>query len=103
MDSQKIRIRLKAFDHRLLDKSASVIAETAKQTGAVVAGPIPIPTKRHVWSVLKATFVNKNARAQFEMRTHVRLIDIVEITPKTVDALMRLDLPSGVDVQITTF
>ena len=102
MDSQKIRIRLKAFDHRLLDKSASVIAETAKQSGAVVAGPIPIPTKRHVWTVQKATFVNKKAREQFEMRTHVRLIDIVEITPKTVDALMRLDLPSGVDVQITT-
>ena len=103
MDSQKIRIRLKAFDHRLLDKSASVIAETAKQSGAVVAGPIPIPTKRHVWTVQKATFVNKKAREQFEMRTDVRLIDIVEITPKTVDALMRLDLPSGVDVQITTF
>ena len=103
MDSQKIRIRLKAFDHRLLDKSASVIAESAMHTGSVVAGPIPIPTKRHVWTVLKATFVNKKAREQFEMRTHVRLIDIVEITPKTVDALMRLDLPSGVDVQITTF
>ena len=100
MDSQKIRIRLKAFDHRLLDKSASVIAETAKQTGAVVAGPLPIPTKRHVWTVLKATFVNKKAREQFEMRTHVRLIDIVEITPKTVDALMKLDLASGVDVEI---
>ena len=67
------------------------------------SGPIPIPTKRHVWTVQKATFVNKKAREQFEMRTHVRLIDIVEITPKTVDALMRLDLPSGVDVQITTF
>ena len=103
MDSQKIRIRLKAFDHRLLDKSASVIAETAKQTGAVVAGPIPIPTKRNIWTVQKATVVYKKAREQFEMRTHGRLIDIVEITPKTVDALMRLDLPSGVDVHITTF
>ena len=100
MDSQKIRIRLKAFDHRLLDKSASVIAETAKQTGAVVAGPIPIPTKRNIWTVQKATFVNKKAREQFEMRTHVRLIDIVEITPKTVDALMKLDLAAGVDVEI---
>ena len=91
MDNQKIRIRLKAFDSRLLDKSAKQISDTAKHTGAVVAGPVPLPTKRHLWTVQRSTFVNKKSREQFEMRIHMRV---------TVDALMRLDLPPGVDVNI---
>jgi len=100
MDNQKIRIRLKAFDSRLLDKSAKQISDTAKHTGAVVSGPVPLPTKRHIWTVQRSTFVNKKAREQFEMRIHMRVLDILETAPKTVDALMRLDLPPGVDVNI---
>lgn len=101
MDSQKIRIRLKAFDHRLLDHAASQIADTAKRTGALVSGPIPLPTQKHIYTVLRSTFVDKKSREQFEMRIHKRLLDILETTPKTVDALMRLDLSAGVDVKIS--
>ena len=101
MDNQKIRIRLKAFDYRLLDHSSKQIAETAKGTGAVVSGPIPLPTKKHTYTVQRSTFTDKKSREQFEMRIHKRLLDILETTPKTVDALMRLDLPAGVDVKIT--
>ncbi len=100
MDNQKIRIRLKAFDHRLLDQSAAQIAETAKRSGAVVSGPIPLPIKKHIYTVQRSTFTDKKSREQFEMRIHKRVLDILEITPKTVDALMRLDLPAGVDVKI---
>ena len=101
MDSQKIRIRLKAFDHRLLDQSAGQIADTARRTGAIISGPIPLPTKRSVFTVQRATNIDKKSREQFEMLTHKRLLDILETTPKTVDALMHLDLPAGVDVRIT--
>ena len=100
MDSQNIRIRLKAFDHRLIDKSAREILETAKRTGAYVVGPIPLPTKKERFTVLVSPHVNKDARDQYEIRTHKRLIDIVDPTDKTVDALMKLDLAAGVDVQI---
>ena len=89
MDNQKIRIRLKAFDHRLLDQSSNQIADTAKRTGAVVSGPIPLPTKKRIFTVQRSTFINKKSREQFEMRTHKRMLDILETTPKTVDALMR--------------
>lgn len=98
--TQKIRIRLKAFDHSILDQSAEKIVETARRTGAEVSGPIPLPTDRSVYTVLRAVFKYKDSREQFEMRTHKRLIDILEPTPKTVDALMRLDLPAGVDIEI---
>jgi small subunit ribosomal protein S10 len=97
---QKIRIRLKAYDHRVLDQSAVKIVDTAKRTGASVSGPIPLPTEKSVYTVLRAVHKYKDAREQFEMRTHKRLIDIVDPTQKTVDALMRLDLPSGVDIEI---
>ena len=97
---QKIRIRLKAFDHRLIDRSAMEIAETAKRTGAQVLGPIPLPTKKERYTVLISPHVNKDARDQYELRTHKRLMDIVDPTDKTVDALMKLDLAAGVDVQI---
>ncbi|ROR34823.1 30S ribosomal protein S10 [Inmirania thermothiophila] len=97
---QRIRIRLKAFDHRLIDQSAREIVETAKRTGAVVRGPIPLPTKKERYTVLISPHVNKDARDQYEIRTHKRLLDIVEPTDKTVDALMKLDLAAGVDVQI---
>jgi ribosomal protein S10 len=97
---QKIRIRLKAFDHRLIDQSALEIVETAKRTGAQVHGPIPLPTKKERWTVLISPHVNKDARDQYELRTHKRLLDIVDPTDKTVDALMKLDLAAGVDVQI---
>ncbi|MGE4282952.1 MAG: 30S ribosomal protein S10 [Clostridia bacterium] len=98
--NQKIRIRLKAYDHMLLDQSAEKIVETAKRTGAQVSGPIPLPTKKEIITVLRAVHKYKDAREQFEMRTHKRLIDILLPTPKTVDALMRLDLPAGVDIEI---
>lgn len=98
--SQTIRIRLKAFDHRLIDRSAREILETAKRTGARVLGPIPLPTKKERWTVLTSPHVNKDARDQYEIRTHKRLMDIVDPTEKTVDALMKLDLAAGVDVQI---
>ena len=100
MSSQTIRIRLKAFDHKLIDQSASEIAETAKRTGAQVKGPIPLPTKKERFTVLISPHVNKDARDQYELRTYKRLLDIVEPTEKTVDALMKLDLAAGVDVQI---
>ena len=100
MAKQRIRIRLKAFDHRLIDKSAVEIAETAKRTGAQVRGPIPLPTKKERFTILISPHVNKDARDQYELRTHKRLMDIVDPTDKTVDALMKLDLAAGVDVQI---
>ncbi len=98
--SQRIRIRLKAFDHRLIDKSAREIVETAKRTGAQVKGPIPLPTRKERFTILISPHVNKDARDQYEIRTYKRLMDIVEPTDKTVDALMKLDLAAGVDVQI---
>ena len=97
---QKIRIRLRAFDHRLLDQSAERIVQTARRTGANVAGPIPLPTRRAVVTVLVAPNGEKDIREQFESRTHLRLIDILHPNPKTMDALMRLDLPAGVDIEI---
>ena len=98
--NQKIRIRLKSFDHRLVDRSASEIVETAKRTGARVCGPIPLPTKKERFTLLISPHVNKDARDQYGLRTHKRLLDIVDHTDKTVDALMKLDLAAGVDVQI---
>ena len=100
MAKQKIRIRLKAFDHKLLDQSAQKIVETAKKTGATVSGPIPLPTEKNVFTILRSPHVNKDSREQFEMRTHKRLIDITNHNAKTVDALKRLDLPSGVEIEI---
>ena len=100
MAAQSIRIRLKAFDHRILDKSAADIVETAKRTGAEVRGPIPIPTRIRKFCVIRGPHVNKDSREQFEIRTHKRMLDIQRPTPQTVDALMKLDLPSGVDVEI---
>ena len=100
MSNQRIRIRLKAFDHRLIDKSAAEIVETAKRTGAQVRGPIPLPTKKERYTILISPHVDKDARDQYEIRTHKRLMDIVDPTDKTVDALMKLDLAAGVDVQI---
>jgi len=98
--NQRIRIRLKAFDHRLIDQSAREIVDTARRTGAQVRGPIPLPTKKERYTVLVSPHVNKDARDQYEIRTHKRLMDIVDPTDKTVDALMKLDLAAGVDVQI---
>ena len=103
MESQRIRIRLKAFDYRLIDQSALEIVDTAKRTGARLAGPIPLPTSKNKWTVLRSPHVDKKSREQFEIRTHKRLIDILEPTPQTVDALMKLDLPAGVDVEIKAF
>ena len=100
MQNQKIRIRLKAFDYRLIDQSALRIVDTAKRTGAVVKGPIPLPTKIERFDVLRSPHVNKTSRDQFEIRTHLRMMDIMDPTEKTVDALMKLDLPAGVDVVI---
>ena len=100
MANQKIRIKLKAYEHTLIDQSAERIVETAKRTGARVSGPIPLPTEKEVVTILRATHKYKDSREQFEMRTHKRLIDIVEPTPSTVDSLMRLNLPSGVDIEI---
>lgn len=99
-NSQKIRIRLKAYDHQLLDQSAKKIVETAKSTGADVAGPIPLPTEKQIITILRATHKYKDSREQFEQRTHKRLIDISNPTPKTVDSLMKLNLPAGVDIEI---
>ena len=101
MQNQRIRIRLKAFDHRLIDQSAEEIVETASRTGAQVKGPIPLPTNKERFTVLISPHVNKDARDQYEIRTHKRLLDIVEPTEKTVDALMKLDLAAGVEVQIS--
>jgi small subunit ribosomal protein S10 len=97
---QKIRITLKAYDHKILDKSASEIVQTAQRTGAKISGPIPFPTRRSVYTVNRSPHIDKKSREQFEIRVHKRLIDIVESTPQTVDALMRLDLPGGVDIEI---
>jgi small subunit ribosomal protein S10 len=97
---QRIRIRLKAYDHRILDQSAAQIVETAQNTGARVSGPVPLPTHIQKFTVLRSPFIDKDSREQFEMRTHKRLIDIVEPTPKTVEALTRLNLPAGVDIEI---
>ena len=100
MLNQKIRINLKAYDHKLIDQSAAQIIETAKKTGAEISGPVPLPTKKEVVTILRAVHKYKDSREQFEMRTHKRLIDILMPTPKTVDALSRLDLPAGVDITL---
>ena len=100
MDNQNIRIRLKAFDHRILDQSTSEIVNSARRTGAKIRGPIPLPTSLNRFTVLRGPHVDKKSREQFEMRTHKRVLDIVEPTPQTVDALMKLDLASGVDIEI---
>ena len=100
MDNQNIRIRLKAFDHRILDQSTSEIVNTAKRTGAKIRGPIPLPTSLNRFTVLRGPHVDKKSREQFEMRTHKRVLDILEPTPQTVDALMKLDLSAGVEVDI---
>jgi len=97
---QRIRIRLKAYDHRVLDRSAAQIVESAERTGAQVAGPVPLPTRVRRYTVMRSPFIDKDSRDQFEMRTHKRLIDIFEPTSRTVDTLMRLQLPSGVDIEI---
>jgi len=102
-DTTKIRIRLKAFDYQLLDKSTSDIVETARRTGARVAGPIPLPTEIRRYTVLRGPHVDKKSREQFEIRTHKRLMDILDPTPQTMDALMKLDLPAGVDAEIKAF
>jgi small subunit ribosomal protein S10 len=100
MDDQRIRIRLKAYDHRILDQSAREIVQTAQRTGARVSGPIPLPTKISRFTVLRSPHIDKKSREQFEIRTHIRLMDILDPQPQTIDALMRLDLPAGVDVEI---
>ncbi len=100
MPQQKIRIRLKAYDHRILDQSAEQIVEAAERTGAAVAGPIPLPTQIRKFTVIRSPFIHKDGREQFELRTHKRLIDIVEPTSRTVDTLMRLQLPAGVDIEV---
>ena len=100
METQDIRIRLKAFEHRILDQAAGEIASTAKRTGALVRGPIPLPTRIEKFTVLRSPHIDKKSREQFEIRTHKRLLDIVDPTPQTVDALMKLDLAAGVDVEI---
>ena len=103
MLNEKIRIRLKAYDYRVLDQSTAEIVDTAKRTGARVAGPIPLPTVKNKYTVLRSPHVDKKSREQFEIRTHKRLMDILDPTPHTVDALMKLDLPAGVDVEIKAF
>jgi small subunit ribosomal protein S10 len=100
MDSQKIRIKLKAYDHKLLDRSVGEIVETTKRTGARVVGPIPLPTVKNKWTVLRSPHVDKKSREQFEIRTHKRIMEILDPTPQTVDALMKLDLSGGVDIEI---
>ena len=100
MAKQKIRIRLKAYDHRVLDQSVRQIVDTAERTGAIVVGPVPLPTRIEKFTVIRSPFIDKDSREQFEIRTHKRLIDILEPTSKTVDTLMRLQLPSGVDIEI---
>ena len=99
-DSKKIRIRLKAYDHKALDQSAAKIVETVKKTGSTVSGPVPLPTEKSIYTILRSPHVNKDSREQFEMRTHKRLIDIIQPNQKTVDAIMRLDLPAGVDIEL---
>ncbi len=100
MAKQKIRIKLKSFDHKILDLSAQQIAEAVERTGAVIAGPVPLPTRIEKFSIIRSTFIDKDSQEQFEIRTHKRLIDIVETTSKTIDALTKLELPSGVDIDI---
>ncbi|MFH0916558.1 MAG: 30S ribosomal protein S10 [bacterium] len=100
MAQQKIRIRLKAYDHELVDMSARSIVETAERTGATISGPVPLPTEKNVYCVIRSPFKDKDSREHFEIRTHKRLIDIHQPTPKTVDSLMRMDLPAGVDIEI---
>ena len=100
MAHQKIRIRLKAYDHRVLDQSAEEIVNTAKRTGAKISGPVPLPTRRSVYTVLRSPVIDKKSREQFQLRIHKRLLEIIEPTAKTIDALKRLDLPAGVDVEI---
>ena len=100
MASQRIRIKLRSYDHAMLDQSASQIVQTAKKTGAMISGPVPLPTRRTVYTVLRSPHVDKKSREQFEIRVHKRLIDIVRSTPQTIDALMKLDLPFGVDIEI---
>ena len=100
MTQPKIRIRLKGYDHSQLDRSAQSIVETAQRTGATITGPVPLPTEKNVYCVIKSPHKYKDSREHFEMRTHKRLIDIIDPTPKTVDSLMRLDLPAGVDIEI---
>ena len=100
MDTQSIRITLKAFDHRILDTATAEIVNTAKRTGAGVRGPVPLPNRIKKFSVIRSPHVNKSSQEQFEMRTHKRLLDVVDPTPQTIDALMKLDLPAGVDVEI---
>jgi small subunit ribosomal protein S10 len=98
--NQRIRIRLKAYDHRVLDQSAAQIVEAAERTGAEVSGPVPLPTRIERYCVMRSTFIDKDSREHFEMRTHKRLIDVLSPSPKTIDALMRLTLPAGVDIEI---
>ncbi|MDX1623754.1 MAG: 30S ribosomal protein S10 [Gemmatimonadota bacterium] len=98
--ANKIRIRLKAFDHEVIDRSTQDIVRTAQKTGAIVSGPVPLPTRTQVFTVLRSPHIDKKSREQFEMKTHKRLIDILDAKPQTVDALMKLDLPAGVDVEI---
>ena len=100
MENQRIRIRLKAYDHRILDQSTKEIVNTAQRTGARISGPIPLPTKISRYTVLRSPHIDKKSREQFEVRTHIRLMDILDAQPQTIDALMRLDLPAGVDVEI---
>ena len=100
MPKQKIRIKLKGYDHKLLDQSVEQIVQAVERTGAVVSGPIPLPTRIQKYSVIRSTFIDKDSQEQFEMRTHSRLVDIVETTSKTIDALTSLNLPSGVDIDI---
>jgi small subunit ribosomal protein S10 len=100
MAKQKIRIRLKAYDHRVLDQSAKQIVETAERTGAQVVGPVPLPTRIEKFTVMRSPFIDKDSREQFEIRTHKRLIDVIEPGSKTIDTLMRLNLPAGVDIEI---
>jgi len=98
--TQRIRIKLRSYDHAMLDQSASQIVQTAKKTGALISGPVPLPTRKTVYTVLRSPHVDKKSREQFEIRVHKRLIDIVRSTPQTIDALMKLDLPAGVDIEI---
>ena len=100
MAAQKIRIKLKSYDHTILDKSAGEIVKTAKRTGAITAGPIPLPTNRSIWTVLRSPHVDKKSREQFEIRVHKRLIEITQSSQRTMDALMKLELPAGVDIEI---
>ena len=100
MVTQKIRIKLRSYDHRILDKSSAEIVQTARNTGAITAGPIPLPTKKTIYTVLRSPHVDKKSREQFEIRTHKRLIDITQSTPQLIEALMKLELPAGVDIEI---